>query len=155
MPENEGEEMEKRFEFVDHTADSGIVAYGSSLKQMLENAAYGMFNIIADTEKVKPKRSVSIEVEADNHETLLVRMLRELLYLHDAHGLIFKELRVEGLSEEGKGNERRLKLCAIAFGEPTSETEAELYGSIKAVTYHSLKVERRGDGWVGQVIFDV
>lgn len=147
---------DKRFEMLEHTADSGIVAFGESFEGLLENAAVGMFSIIADVDAVKPKQSIRIEVEADSHEALLVALLRELLFQHDARGLIFKDLKVEGISEFiSEHGERRFKLCAVAFGEPASETEAELHGDIKAVTYHGLKVEHDAEGWRAQVIFDV
>lgn len=147
---------DKRFEMLEHTADSGVIAFGESFEGLLENAAVGMFSIIADVDSVKPRQSICIEVEADSHEELLMALLRELLFQHDAHGLIFKDLRVEGISEiVDERGERRLKLCAVAFGEPVSETEAELHGDIKAVTYHGLKVEHDAEGWRAQVIFDV
>lgn len=146
----------KRFELLEHTADSGVVAFGDSFESLLENAAAGMFSIIADVDSVKPKRSICVEVEADSCEALLVALLRELLFQHDAYGFIFKELKVEELSQlSDEHGEMRFKLRAIAFGEPVSETNAELHGDIKAVTYHGLKVERDAGGWRAQVIFDV
>ncbi|MCS7252884.1 MAG: archease [Armatimonadota bacterium] len=146
----------RRFEFLEHTADSGVIAYGDSLESLLESVSVGMFSIIADVEAVKPSQSVRIEVEANDHETLLMALLRELLFQHDAHGLIFRDLKVEELGEfvDEQGG-RHFKLRATAFGEPVSETEAELHGDIKAVTYHGLKVEQHADGWRAQVIFDV
>jgi SHS2 domain-containing protein len=146
----------KKFELLEHTADSGIVAYGDSLKELLENAALGMFSILADVEKVKPKLSVAVEVNASDYETLLVALLRELLFKHDAQGIVFGNLEIEALGEST--DEHGLKnvwLKAKAFGEPIHETEAELHGYIKAVTYHGLQVEKREEGWRAQVVFDV
>ncbi len=39
--------MKKKIKFkeIDHTADVGIIAYGESMEEMFENAAYGMLNI--------------------------------------------------------------------------------------------------------------
>ncbi|MFA4015233.1 MAG: hypothetical protein RUDDFDWM_000311 [Candidatus Fervidibacterota bacterium] len=148
--------QKKRFELLEHTADSGIVAYGDSLKELFENAAVGMFSILADTEKVKPKLSVVVEVSANDYETLLVALLRELLFKHDAQGIVFSGLEIEALGEST--DERGIKnvwLKAKAFGEPLHETEAELHGYIKAVTYHGLQVEKCGEGWKAQVVFDV
>ncbi|MGC8832531.1 MAG: archease, partial [Armatimonadota bacterium] len=36
------------FEVIDHTADRGLVAYGSDLAELFEACAYGMFSLMAD-----------------------------------------------------------------------------------------------------------
>ena len=37
----------KPFEFIDHTADVGIKAWGATLTELFENSAKGMFSVIA------------------------------------------------------------------------------------------------------------
>jgi SHS2 domain-containing protein len=36
----------KDFEFIDHTADIGITAYGADMPKLFANAGRGLFNII-------------------------------------------------------------------------------------------------------------
>ncbi|MBU3933351.1 MAG: archease, partial [Candidatus Omnitrophica bacterium] len=49
----------KRYEIIDHTADIGLRAYGKDLKQLFTNAAYGMFDILADLKKVRAKERLA------------------------------------------------------------------------------------------------
>jgi SHS2 domain-containing protein len=54
-----------KFEFLEHTADVYIAAYGKSLEEAFENAALAMFEVMTDTEKVSPDMENSVEVEAE------------------------------------------------------------------------------------------
>ena len=38
----------RRFEILDHTADIGIIAFGSTLPELFEHAAYGMCSLMFD-----------------------------------------------------------------------------------------------------------
>ena len=53
----------KRFEFLEHTADLYIAAYGRSLEETFENAAYAMFEGMTDLAKVQPRQEDRVEVE--------------------------------------------------------------------------------------------
>ena len=44
---------------------------------------------------------------------------------------------------------------ATARGEPIDPERHELDMEVKAITYHGLKVERDGDGWLAEVIVDL
>ena len=46
-------------------------------------------------------------------------------------------------------------LKATARGEEVDHDRHELDMEVKAITYHGLKVEREGDGWLAEVIVDL
>jgi SHS2 domain-containing protein len=46
-------------------------------------------------------------------------------------------------------------LRAAAWGEPVDPARHELDHEVKAITYHGLKLERDGDGWLAEVIVDI
>ena len=46
-------------------------------------------------------------------------------------------------------------LTGVARGEPIDPDRHELDMEVKAITYHGLKVERDGDGWLAEVIVDI
>ena len=75
---------------------------------------------------------------------LLVRWLRELLYLHDVHGLVYRAARFDRLDTAG--------LDATVSGGPRSGSNA---AELKAVTYHGLEVAPTSEGWRARVIFDI
>lgn len=49
----------------------------------------------------------------------------------------------------------RCGVAATAWAEPVDPKRHELDMEIKAITYHGLKVERDGDGWLAEVIVDI
>ncbi|MFW6126504.1 MAG: archease, partial [Chloroflexota bacterium] len=48
---------QKRFELVEHTADTGLQAYGAHLSDAFANAAYGLFSIMTDLRRVRQRRT--------------------------------------------------------------------------------------------------
>lgn len=137
----------KRYEFIDHTADIGLRAYGKDLKQLFENAAAGMFAILADLKNVRAEKTVPLKLKAPNLEELFLSWLSELLYQHNGKGMMFKEFSVDELSEKA--------IAAKAKGEKLNLKRHRLKTEIKAVTYHALKVQKVKDTWQAEVIFDV
>ena len=133
-----------RYEEIEHTADAGIRAYGRTASEIFAAAAEGMFSLVADLAKVKPKGEVEVRLASDDLPKLLVAWLSELLFLHETQHLLFSKFedRVRGTS-----------LRARAWGETIDKRRHGLKLAIKAVTYHRLSVDlARG---VAEVIFDV
>ena len=133
-----------RYEEIEHTADVGIRAYGKTLNELFANAAEGMFNLIADLDKVKPVGQVRLRLEADDIPALFLRWLSDLLYLHETQHLLFSsfDVKVRGVSLEGS-----------ARGEAIDKKRHELKLVIKAVTRHRLTVD--ADRGIAEVIFDI
>lgn len=136
-----------RYEAFEHTADKGIRAYGDTLEELFENAARGMFSLMADLERYRPSREVPIEVHDENPELTLKAWLDELLFIFEVERILFTDFRaaeVAPMSARGTA-------LGLAIGP-----EIEWLGAVvKAVTYHALKVEQGPDGWVATVVFDV
>jgi len=135
----------KRFELIEHTADTGLVASGSTLAEAFANAAYGMFSIIADMANVRESESRKVEVRADDAEMLLVDWLNELLYIFDVHRLLL--CRFDITDFDGR------RLAATCYGEKYDPSRHQIKLGVKAATYHMVKV----DGLKNQVrvILDV
>ena len=133
-----------RFEELDHTADVGIRAYGASLEELFANAAAGMFSLITDLERVRPKGEMEVRVTGGDLGELIVTWLQELLYLHETQQLLLCEFDVEL---------RGLSLSARARGEKIDKRHHELKLAVKAVTYHNLKVDPAKG--VAEIIFDI
>ena len=136
-----------RFEIIDHTADIGIRAYGKGLGEVFANAAYGMFSIITDLNKVYDDICHDIEVEASDVEELLVSWLNELLYVFDTENVLFCRFDIDNISQK--------RLQARAWGEKVDRSRHAIMTSIKAATYHMISVEKRESGFTVQVILDI
>ena len=140
--------MKRKYEFINHTADLGIKVWGESLSSLFENAAYSMFDIIGELDKVRERRLIRVQIRPEKLEELLADWLRNLLYQFNVEGYLLRKFRIErvdvkhGLKGEAKGEK---------LASPTRFLKTE----IKAVTYHELKVKKTDRGWEAQVIFDV
>lgn len=139
--------VEPRFEPLEHTADKGIRAWGSSIEDLFENAATGMFSLMADLGKYTPTETRGLDVEALDQESLLRTWLAELLYQFEVDRILFTCFHVDPI-EDGK-------LHAEVQGLPFSDDIEWLGPPIKAVTLHDLHIHRTDERLEAQVIFDV
>jgi len=137
----------KKYDIIDHTADVGIKAYGKTLSESFENAAYGMFDIITDKSEIENTGQYDMELEADDLEQLLVDFLSELLFLNSAKNFVFGFFKVDL-------DEKRKKLSAKVFGEKFDFSKHKIGEEIKAVTYHMLDIKKNKKYKV-QVLFDI
>jgi SHS2 domain-containing protein len=137
----------KRYEQFPHTADIGIRVFGSGMKELFENAAFAMFDTIADLEGLKGDVTRDFRLEAATAEELLVAWLDELLYNFYTKSIIFFKFEVLEISDK--------KLAARAVGRPVGDNRNRLKTEIKAATYSGLNINRAGDGLSVEIIFDV
>jgi len=139
------------FEIIDHTADVGIKAHGSTLTELFENAARGMFAVIAG-EKYKAQGSkiekkIEINENKDNLEEILVSWLSELLDIFNREKIYLDNFRILSLNNNG--------IKAETSGVNIDLYQSDLYTEIKAVTFHNLKIEEDVEGFSCTIIFDV
>jgi len=143
----------------DHTADLAIEIEAASLAQLFDRAAAGMFLLIEGEEDTgiesewhsAPLRERSeagglavreVAAQAPDLPLLLVAWLRELLYLHEAEGLMYRGAEFRELEPEALRARVRCEVVDRAVRE------------IKGVTYHGLDVSSNAD-WHACVVFDV
>ena len=138
--------MGKDFEIIDHTADVGIIAYGTDIRQAFANAARAMFSLITELDEVEEIIYRDIELTAPDQESLIVEWLNELIYLFDTENIIFERFDITQL------NSTQLK--ARSYGEKVNSSKHKLKTGIKAATYHMLRISK-GDGCRIQVLFDI
>lgn len=121
-----------RFKRIDRPSVLGIIAYGKQHKELFENAAYGLFSLIADLESVSPKQLISLKVKGENIESLLVNWLNELIALEDSRKMLFRKFQVKALSDTG--------LEAEISGEKIDPARHQIALAIKAATFNQLQV---------------
>lgn len=137
----------KPFEIIDHTADISIKAYGRTLKELFENAAYGMFNILADLEGITASTELDIKAGAPDKEELLVEWLDELLYNFYTKHMIFSKFDIRDLTDT--------ELSAKVKGRFIGENRNRLKTEIKAATRHDLHITQKNGQYEVQIVFDV
>jgi len=137
----------RAFEVIDHAADVGIIAYGTDMKQIFSNAAFGLLSLITEPESIGAELQRKLEVVAEDRDSLLVEWLNELIYLFDAEHLLFNRFDIDSLTSN--------RLKATCYGDKFDPLRHKLKLGVKAATYHMLKMDRRSNGYRAQVIFDI
>lgn len=135
------------FEILEHTADIGFRAWGSTLARLFENAALAMCSISTELHDAKPRLEYPLAASGEDYESLLVNWLSEILYWTDGRQIAFREFHVAHI-EPGA-------VSGVARGEPRSPERHPARVIVKAVTYHQLKVFQDADGWTAEVYLDI
>lgn len=135
--------IQDNYEFLDHTADVQIHAWGRDLKEAFEKAAIAMTAYITDISKIDIHTKVTISVEAEDLSELLYRFLDEVLFLFNAEPFLLSKL-VEITSmnysdEDGYMIEADCHGEAFSLGKHCQGTE------IKAITYSAMKIRDESD----------
>ena len=140
----------KRYEYLEHTGDIGIRAYGSTVEELFINAAHGLFEATADLSTVGTTTQTEIEVSAESLEELMVAWLDELNFRHEVEEIFFRGVEIREIFTAP------YRLTAVACGEPMDFAKHVVYTEIKSITYHQLIVEQSPDNrWMAQIIFDL
>ena len=135
----------KRFQLIEHTADTGLIAYGNNLAEAFANAAYGLFSIIAELNPVRELESRPVSVSAEDVEELLFVWLNNLIYIFEVEHLLFKRFDITKFTEHN--------LSAICRGERYDPSRHQLKLGVKSATDYMLEVNGKKN--TVQVIFDV
>jgi SHS2 domain-containing protein len=125
-----------KFEFLEHTADAFIAAYGVSLEEAFGNAALAMFEVMTDTDKVNAQVKETIEVEAEDEYALLYSWLEALLVKFEVSGMLFSKFEVHKI----KDNKENFKLEASVWGEKFDPAKHPQKVGVKAATYHQMEI---------------
>ena len=136
----------KPYEFLPHTADVRIRAYGKTLGEAFTNCAYAATDVITDHTKVEEVVEKLIEVKSENQEALLYDFIEQFLILLDSEGFLLSEVK----SLEIEGN----KLSAHVAGD-TNPEKYEVSTHVKAMTYQEMDIKEDKDGFVINFILDI
>jgi SHS2 domain-containing protein len=138
---------EIKYRMLKHTSDVGIRVQGQDPKELYANAAFALFDLIADLNRVEIKETLRLEVEGSDRDDLMVSWLREVLYLFQASGYILREIEVR--------EARETSIEAFGRGEKFDPDRHEIFRDIKGVIPNKCRTERTGDKWTAQVVFEI
>jgi len=139
--------MRRTFEIIDHTADVGIIAYGTDIKELFSNVALALFSLITEVDSIKENSHLDVEVTSHDRSSLLVEWLNELIYLFDVKHILLNRFDIITLSHN--------QLRATCYGESFDPTRHKLKLAIKAATYHMLRLDEDEKGYIAQIILDI
>lgn len=139
----------ERYRILPHTADGKFQAFGRSLEEAFGNAALALASLMWDWTKVEAKVRHLVRITGIDREQLLVQFLGEVVFLFDARQFLLGRAEDVRIRPRPDG----FDLEAVLAGE-TLAPHHELFGDVKAVTYHDLKIEEC-DGFTVQVVVDM
>lgn len=135
------------FKVIEHGADVGVEVHGKDLAELFEGAGLAIMSLVIDPSELKPEERVEVELEANDPEELMFRWLNELIFTIDSRELLPCSFDVKEI------NERYIR--ASVEVEKMNPGRHHPQEELKAATYHRMKVEPGGEGWMARVILDV
>jgi len=135
----------KKYIFLEHTADIKFRAYGRSLNGVFENCALAVSEILSRGKKINNIKSKKIKLKGKDNESLLYSFLDELIYLLDAKNFVVAKANVKIRATTFRKSSRSPKgeniiLKAEVFGDDTKNYEN--LDHIKAATYAEMYVKK-------------
>ncbi|MBI2361170.1 MAG: archease [Deltaproteobacteria bacterium] len=138
---------QKKYRILSRSSDLLIKVFGGTQAELFANSAFALFDLITDIGKVEDRERMLLEVEGVNRDDLMVNWMRELLYLYQGSGYLLREFQVQ----EARDNYVRGEVC----GEKFDPDRHEIQRDIRAVAYHQSRMDKTGDQWTAQVIFEL
>jgi len=135
----------KSYEYLEHTADIKVRAYGDSLEEAFVNSAYALTGIVTK-DKIKKTAEKKIEVESEDEKSLLYDFLEQFLILIDSEGFLLSEIKEIKIT----GN----KLTALALGDNDIDNY-ETDTHVKAITYQEMEIKKENNKYMIQFIPDI
>ncbi len=142
-----------KFRFLDKIAiaDIAFEAFGKNEKEVFENSALALFEIMCDTKKISSKVKKKIRLKAESLEWLLYDFLSELVFLKDTKSLVFGKFDLEVKQK------KLFELNAVVFGEKIDykKNSRVLRNDVKAITKHLFSLKKEKNKFTALVVPDI
>lgn len=143
------------YNYIPHTADAKFEAFGKDITEAFKNAAFATYNIIVDTDLVKPVIKKTIIIKAKRDFSLLYDFLEEFLFFLDTENFLLSTIESLEIFEENE----ELVLNCVCFGDSIFDEDKirkyEVEGNVKSVTYNDMSIEKRDDKVYVTVVIDL
>ncbi|XP_003699581.1 protein archease [Megachile rotundata] len=124
-----------KYEYLDHTADVQLHAWGDNMEEAFEQCAVAMFGYMTDLERVQITQVQEVEAEGHDMESLLFHFLDELLFMFSAEPFIVaKKVKITNFDREN------FKITARALGEEFTIGKHSQNAEVKAITYSAMQI---------------
>ncbi|XP_025418771.1 protein archease-like isoform X3 [Sipha flava] len=139
-----------KYEYLDHTADIQIHAWGDTLTEAFEQCANAMFHYMTEVDYIEMRESYDIEVEGHDMVTLLYNFLDELLFIFSAEpNYIARKVKIEEFDTTA------FKIKAKGFGEEFQLGKHPQGTEVKAITFANMQIHENEGKCEVFVILDI
>ncbi len=141
--------VEDKFKIIeDTTSDVAFEAYGKTIDELFENAAYGLFSIICDVNAVNPSKQETFQLEAETLTALMLDWLDALIASVDIDKMFFSKFEVHVIKQNNG-----YVLKATAWGEPISIEKSGTL--VKGIAYYDFKLQETEKGFKARIVCDI
>ncbi len=140
-----------KFEFLEHTADVYIRAYGKTMEEAYANSALAMFEVMTDSDKIAQTQQENLQVEAEDQYALLYNWLEMLLVKFETEGMLYSKFEIT----DWKETEENFRFKAKVWGEKYDPKKHPQRVGVKAVTYHRMMIIKEKESAVLEFILDI
>ncbi|MGM5482973.1 MAG: archease [Nanobdellota archaeon] len=137
--------MEKYRFIKDLTSDVMFEAYGKDLKEVFENAAKALSEIICQREKIEKKETIQLTAKGKDAADLMFNWLQELIASVDIDGMFYNDFNITQINQT--------KVKAECYGEEITPEKGETV--VKAVTYYNYLFKETKEGYKVRVVVDI
>lgn len=114
------------------TADVGIWASGSSSAALFEALGLGLYALMTDLRKVRPREERAVSASGQDPTELVVAFLTELLNLEQTDRFVGRDIRAQPVGNPPTA------IVASVTGERFDPARHTSRTEVKAVTFHEL-----------------
>jgi len=140
-------ENQKNYRITTRQNELAVRIVGNSQADLFANSGIALFEVMADIDKIEAAERLSLEVEGSDRDDLMVNWIRELLYLYQGSGYLLKEFKINEVKDT--------LVKAEVAGEKIDPDRHEIKQEIAAVAFHKSRMQKTGNQWIAQVIFEV
>lgn len=147
--------IEGRFDYLEHKSDVYVVAYGSNVIELFENAGLALFHSMVDLDSLNPAIAREVEAEGFDLENALYMWLEKLLILYYAENILCREVIVEKFVVERVGEELSYRVKGLCRGEFFDKNRHVGKVEVKAVTYSLMRIIKLENNWKAYFVLDI
>ncbi len=140
-------DKEKKYRTVNRPSELLVKVSGKTQAELFANSAFALFDLMTDVEKIKLEENLPLEVEGVDRDDLMVNWMRELLYLFQGSGYLLREFQIHEVKEDYVRGE--------VGGEKYDPDRHEIQRDIRSIAFQQSRIEKTGDQWIAQVIFEL
>ncbi|KAH3713129.1 protein archease-like isoform X1 [Dreissena polymorpha] len=140
-----------KYEYLDHTADVQIHAWGDSLKEAFEQAVQAMFNYMTtDFSTVEMTDEHEVEAQGEDLQSLLFHLMDEWLFAFSAEPyFIAQKIEITEFDTEN------FRIKAKGYGEEFDISKHPQGTEVKAITYSNMQIHDSDEKHEVFVIIDI
>jgi SHS2 domain-containing protein len=137
---------QKSYRVTRRQSELAVRVTGKSQAELFANSAFALFDVMSDVETIVVQERLPLVVEGTDRDDLMINWMRELLYLYQGSGYLLKEFKIN----EVKDTIVKAEVC----GEKINPDRHEIKQEIAAVAYQHGRMEKTGNQWIAQLVFE-